>query len=161
MHLVTEQEEIIERIVNEYSTSIIRVVFTYVKNMEDAQDIAQEVFLAYMLNMPRFELPVQEKAWLMKTAINKSKNHLKSWWRKRTTVIPDDLSYMPEESSILLQTVMNLQEKYRLPIYLFYFEDYSMKEIAEQLKVSVSTVGTWLDRGRKNLKEKIGEDYIG
>ena len=148
-----------QKVVTKYCKDIVRLVFAYVKNLSDAEDITQDVFLIYMLKAPIFESEIKEKAWLMRVAVNKSKDYLKSWWRKQRSVMPEDLSELPSESGILLQTVLEIPEKYRLPIYLFYYEGYSIKEIARILGSNSSTVGTWLERGRNILGEKLRTEY--
>ena len=63
-----------------------------------------------------------------------------------------------EEENFLLSEIMKLDAKYRIPLHLFYYEGYSIKEIAEILKKKPSTVGSYLDRGRKKLKDILGGD---
>ena len=154
-----ELNEKIHRIVNNFSASIVRIAFTFVKNLSDAEDIAQDVFLLYIQKSPVFHDEGHEKAWLIRVAINRSKDYLKSSWKKRIVHLPDDLSYIPSEDLMLLKNVLELDEKYRLPIYLYYFDDFSIKEIAVMLNTNPSTVGTRLERGRKIIKDKLGDDY--
>lgn len=156
MNNLFELNENVHNAVSKYSHGIIRVAFTYVKNIADAEDIAQDTFLAYLNKKPEFESEEHEKAWLIRVAINKSKNLLKTSWLKNRRQLVEDLSYLPEEESDILYSVLSLDKKYRVPIHLYYYEGYSINEIAEILSVKSSTVGTWLDRGRKILKEKLG-----
>lgn len=72
----------------------------------------------------------------------------------------EDISYLPAEESVLLQAVLALEEKYRLPIHLHYYEGYSLEEIAALLRVRPGTVGSWLSRGREKLKQALKEDYL-
>lgn len=146
----------IQQAVLKYSSTIIRIAFTYVKNISDAEDIAQDVFLTCLQKNPVFESAEHEKAWLIRIAINKSKNHVKSGWFKNKNALPDDLSYLPKEEGEILQAVLQLEQKYRLPIHLYYYEGHSIKEIAEILHINSSTIGTRLARGRSLLKDKIG-----
>ncbi|MCR2804090.1 RNA polymerase sigma factor [Paenibacillus soyae] len=152
----SELGESVQQAVIRYSDSLIRIAFTYVKNMADAEEVAQEVFLAYLQKAPAFASPEHEKAWLIRTAINKSKNAVKSGWFRSRNPIPEDLSYMPEEEQDIIHAVLALDKKYRLPIHLHYYEGYSLEEIAGILQTKPATVGTWLARGRKHLKEALG-----
>lgn len=152
----SELNESVQRAVHQYSQSIIKIAFAYVKNIADAQEIAQDVFLAYLQKHPAFESDRHEKAWLLQVAMNKSKNFLKSGWFKSRNPIPEDLSYLPEGENEVLAAVLELPSKYRLPIHLYYYEGYSIAEIARLLHTNPSTVGTRLARGRSILKEKIG-----
>jgi RNA polymerase sigma-70 factor (ECF subfamily) len=151
-----EFNECIQQIVEKYSPSIIRIAFTYVKNMEDAEDILQDTFLSFLQLNPSFESAEHEKAWFIRVVINKSKNYLKSGWIKNRVPLTEDLSYMPREEHGILEEVMKLDEKYRIPIHLFYYENYSINEIADLMQTKSSTIKTWLSRGRNILKKKLG-----
>jgi len=150
----------IQQAVQTHMQSIVRVAYTYVKNVHDAEDIAQDTFLSYMHAGKTFESAEHEKAWLIRVCINKSKNSLKSGWFKSRNPLPEDLSEeMPEENGVLM-AVMQLEEKYRLPIHLFYYEGYDMNEIATLLSIPSGTVGTRLARARNILKTLMGGEYF-
>ena len=151
-----ELNERVMHVVYTYSSSLIKIAFTYVKNIQDAEEITQETYLAYLQQRPQFKDDEHEKAWLIRVAINKSKNLLKSSWFRKRRELSDDLSYMPEEDSQILQSVLSLEEKYRVPIHLYYYEGYSINEIAAILNARPATIGTRLARGRQILKSKIG-----
>ncbi|WP_308636911.1 RNA polymerase sigma factor [Paenibacillus silvisoli] len=151
-----ELNESVRRALDLYSQSMIKVAFAYLKNTADAEEVTQDVFLTYLQKRPVFENNEHEKAWLIRTTINKSKNMLKTGWFRSRNPVPEDLSYLPKEESEVLQTVLALDKKYRIPIHLHYYEGYSIQEIAVILQAKPATVGTWLARGRQLLKEKIG-----
>jgi len=155
-----ELNEEIGAIVKTYSASILRFAYAYVRNHSDAEDIAQDVFVSYMQKAPAFYDEAHRKAWLIRVTGNKCKDLLKSNWKKRTATLPDDLGYLPEESSSILAYVLALDEKYRIPIHLFYYEGYTIGQIAGVLECNAATVGTWLARGRKRLKTMIGDDFF-
>jgi len=148
--------ERIRRVVAKYSKSLTRLAFTYLRNAHDVEDVAQEVFLAYLQNAPAFISEEHEKAWLIRVTINRCKNQLKSGWFRARRLLPEDLSYLMEEESELLRAVMALPEKYRLPIHLHYYEGYAIKEIAQVLGNKPATIGTRLARGRDLLKARMG-----
>ncbi len=149
----------IRETVEKYRDSILRFAYTYTKNRSDAEDIAQEVFITYIEKTPQCDTENQKKAWLMIVTANKCKNMLSSVWKKKVTELPDDLSYMPRENADLIRFVLSLEKKYRIPIHLYYYEGYSIREISRLMDVSAATVGTWLARGRKKLKGLIGDEY--
>lgn len=151
-----ELNESVRRALDRYSQSLIKIAFAYLKNTADAEEVAQDVFLAYLQKHPVFENGEHEKAWLIRTTINKSKNMLKAGWFRSRNPVPEDLSYLPKEESDVLQAVLALDKKYRIPIHLHYYEGYSIQEIATILGAKPATVGTWLARGRAHLREKIG-----
>lgn len=147
--------EYIQDVLNKYSDMLIKLAFTYVKNLADAEDITQEVFISLMKNGNNIQNDEHLKAWLIRVTINKCKNHLKSSWIKWSVPLPEDLSYLPKEDSEVLLQLLELPVKYRSVIHLFYYENYSINEIAQLLDKKPATIGTWLSRGRGQLKEKL------
>ena len=109
-----------ERLVHAYSDLILRLSYTYLKSTDDAQDICQTVFLKLLQKPQAFSSPEHEKAWIIRTAVNLCKDHLKSGWR-RATVALDAAEAVPapaEEEGSLLSAVNLLPPKYRTVIYL-------------------------------------------
>lgn len=148
-------------IVQRYGKNIMMLAFTYTKNTADAEDIAQEVFIELMKTNIQFESEEHLRAWLVRVAINKSKNLLKSHWFSRRTKFPAEQGYMSEQDVDLINAVLSLDKKYRIPIHLFYYEGYSIQEIADIMNEKSTTIGTRLERGRGKLKEILGSDYYG
>lgn len=156
-------DEYISYILETYSAAIIRLCYTYVKHREDAEDLAQEVFLELMRRGQSFDDKDYEKAWLMRTAVNKCKNHLKSAWIKHRTslddeYVQDDPFDSDEGGGSVTDAVMRLPVKYRTVIHLFYYSELSIKEIAAITGENTATVGTRLSRGREMLKKKLKGD---
>lgn len=150
----------IQYILDKYSETIIRLSYTYVKNTYDAEDIAQDVLLSLIKRSKPFESEEYERAWILRTTINKSKNHVASSRIKRTVSIEDthdmpsdDTDPAAAEESEVMEAVLSLPEKYRTPIHLFYYGGYSINEIAEIIRKKPATVGTLLARGRTLLKK--------
>ena len=141
-----------------YAADIVRLAFTYVKNVHDAEDIAQEVYLAYMRKSPAFADAAHEKAWLTRVTVNKSRDFLRSAWNRRRAPLPEELPVMPKEDNHLLQAVLALPEAYRLPVTLHYFLGYSLRDTATLLRMNPSTVGTRLGRGRRQIRERLDQD---
>ena len=151
----------ISDIVNKYSRHVAMLSYTYTKNIADAEDIAQDVFLQLVKSNKEFENEEHLRAWLFRIAINKSKNHLKSFWISHRSDFPTENTSIHEKDYDLIRSVLELEPKYRIPIHLFYYEGYSIKEISAILHEKESTIGTRLDRARKKLKDKLGSDYYG
>ncbi len=153
-------DEYIRYIIEKYSSTIIKLCYTYVKNICDAEDIAQDVLVSLLKRNKPFESDEHEKAWLLRTAINKSKNYLRSGWVKRTVSLDDTVSnelsdsdeITAKEENEVMEAVLSLPEKYRTPIHLFYYNGYSINEIAKIINKKPATVGTLLARGRSKLK---------
>ena len=135
------------------------------KNAFDAEDAVQSVFLK-LLNTPlTFTDHEHEKAWLIKTSGNFCKDMLKSWWkRKRVDIetLPDIAS--KDEDTLtddVVAKLFALPEKYRIVLHLYYFEEYSVKEISELLNVNESTIRSQMQRGREKLKIDLGGIHYG
>lgn len=153
-------DEYINNILSRYTQTLVRLSYTYVKNICDAEDIAQDVFVALLRQKQPFESDEYEKAWLIRTTINKSKNYLKSGWVQRTVPLEEDIPAEGDDgSSALLEAVLSLPEKYRTAIHLHYYDGYTINEIASIMKKKSATVGTWLARGRELLRKKLEEDF--
>lgn len=90
---------------------------------------------------------------------NMSKNKLKSAWLRKTQTLTEDISYLPDEEAELISFVLALDERYRIPIHLFYYEGYRIEEIAALTGSKAATVGTRLARGRAQLKDMLGDDF--
>lgn len=156
VHRPPEVNEFIQSAVINHSLTIVKVAFSYLKNTADAEDIVQEVFFTLMQKQPELENEEHLKAWLIRVAINKCKNHLKSGWLKKNSPLEGDITYLPPEQNEILSTVLSLDVKYRIPIHLYYYQGYSIKEIGEIMSVPAPTIGTRLARGRKLLKSIMG-----
>ena len=143
-------EEIYER----HCTMIYRVCFSYMKNATDTEDMVSDVFAKLLETGKTFQNTEHEKAWLLRTAINKCKNFLKHWWRSRTDI--DDYENLetknPFTENELLQTISKLPARCKDVIILYYYEDCSTAEVAQILKRPQSTVRNHLAEARKLLK---------
>lgn len=152
----------IQELVERYQNSLYAVAFNVCKNQQDAEDAVQDTVLQYYNSKKEFESEQHIRAWLIRVAINKAKNMNLSFWRKNKTSLEDymeTLVFETPESEHLFETVMGLPEKYRIVIHLFYYEDYSVREIGEILKISESNVKVRLSRGRMLLRETLTEEW--
>ena len=149
-------------LVEKYKNNLYAVAFNICKNPHDAEDVVQDTLVQYFSNRKQFETEEHVKAWLIRVAINKAKNINNSFWRKNKVTLDETmemLAFEGEESRELFETVMKLPEKYRIAIHLFYYEDYTVREISEILKISESNVKVRLSRGRNLLKETLKEEW--
>ena len=139
-----------------HGADMVRLAYSYLLNLSDAQDAAQDAFVTYMKQAPAFDTAAQEKAWLTRVTANKCKNMLRSGWFKSRRPIPDELPANEEKRELLME-IAGLPAKYRAPIHLHYYEGYSIAEIARMLNARESTVGTWLSRARQLLRVRLEE----
>ena len=133
-----------EGAVERYGDTVFRLAYSYLKNRADAEDVMQETLLKLYLERKPFRSPEHERYWVVRVAVNESKKLLRSPWRRRTGPL--------EEAGELYQHVMGLPPKYRAAVYLYYYEDCSVQEIAAAMGANPSTVQTWLMRARGKLK---------
>lgn len=145
-----------------YGDMVYRLALVRTKSVADAEDVVQEVFLRCLKHNPVFQSAEHQKAWLIKVTVNCSKTLLGSAFR-RHSVSEDALGELASEDetpdSTVYDAVLKLPEKYRTAIHLYYYEDYSVKEIASLMRTTESTVKSWLHRARGMLKEMLGGDY--
>lgn len=134
------------------------MAFLYCKNHADADDIFQEVFIRYYKARPEFNSLEHEKAWFIRVTINCCKTLLKSAWFRKTTALDDTLIYNTPENQHLLEMIMKLPSKYKIVIYLYFYEGYSLEEIAQIMNKNASTVRTWMQRGKAALKQIIEKE---
>ncbi len=144
-------DEYIKHVAEQYSQLLLRIAFLRLKSTADAEDVVQEVFLRLITKRPRFRSDDHEKAWLIRTAINLSCDMLKSSARKNVP-LDEELTSPQDEYHQLLSAVQSLPEKYITVVHLYYYEEYSIKEIARILGLPAATVGTRLSRARVLLK---------
>lgn len=127
-----------------------------------AEDVVQDTFIRYYTLKKEFDSRQHIRAWLIRVTINRAKNVNHTFWRRNKLSLEDymeTLSFETRESENLFETVMKLPEKYRIVIHLFYYEDYSVNEIADILKISESNVKVRLSRGRRLLREALKEEW--
>ncbi len=154
---MTEKEFI--PIVEENSKRVFLIALSFTKNKSDAEDIMQNVFLKLWNSKNAFESKEHIAKWLTVVTSNESKNLLKYLSLRRYEELSDisgDFTFEKDEDRDLFKAVMALPPKLSLVIHLFYYEDMSVKEIAEALKLNENAVKTRLNRGREKLKEALG-----
>lgn len=142
-----------------YIDTVYRVALNYIKSPSDADDITQNVFLKLLQEKKPFAGDDHVKHWLIRVTVNECKNLVRSrWWRAESIEeYAGQLVFDNQAQSELFHMVMALPRKYRLPIYLHYYEGYSTQEIGQLLKLPKNTVCTQLKRGRELLKESLQE----
>ena len=152
----------VNELFEKYQNNLYAAAFNVCRDAEDAKDVVQDTFIQYHLLKKDFDNEQHIRAWLIRVAINKAKNMNRTFWRKNKVPLEEyieTLAFETPESEELFETVMKLPEKYRIVIHLFYYEDYTVHEIADILKITESNVKVRLSRGRVMLKEKLQEEW--
>lgn len=158
------QKENYEMAVSNYAEDIYRMAFSMVQAKEDAEDILQNVFMKLLLYQKEFHDSDHLRRWLIRVAINECNSLWTSSWRKRVELkefserdMAGNESFYNSEYEDLYTAMRTLPPKLRIVIHLFYYEEYSTREIASLLHILEATVRTRLSRARKLLKIQLDD----
>ena len=153
-------DETFEQAARTYGDMLYRVAYHALKNRADAEDVVQTVLLKLYQQKDEFDGEDHLKHWLLRVAVNESRKLLRSFWRRRVVPLEerDEACTDPDSrKDEVFQAVMALDAKYRLSVYLYYYEGCSVKEAAAAMGVNPSTVQTWLQRARDRLRKTLSE----
>ena len=154
----------IEEVIDRYQSMVYGLALARTGSPADADDVFQEVFLAYYRAGKTFREEAHRKAWLLKTTVNLSRRITASTWRRKTAPLSEredaPVLFQEPEENLVWEAVQSLEEPYRLPIYLHYFQELSTGEIAKALSLRPGTVRMRLSRGRDKLREKLKGDFF-
>ena len=146
----------------QYGDSVFSAAFSVAGNPEDADDAVQNTFLKYCAYDKEFADQEHLRAWLLRVAINEAKDQRRSFWQKHKVSLEDymeTLAFREPEDKSLFEAVMALPVKYRVVVHLFYYEDYSIAQMAQILHAREGTVKSQLSRGRQLLKNRLLEEW--
>ena len=144
-----------------YGDTIYRVAYHALDSRTDAEDVMQTVLMKLYEYKREFESEEHMKHWLLRVAVNESRKLRRSLWRHACVPLEErQESAAPEDplKSEVLEAVMALEPKYRLSVYLYYYEGLSVAETAAAMNAKVSTVQTWLLRARARLRRELTEE---
>lgn len=150
-----------ETLARRYRDNLFAIAFQYTKNAADADDMVQIALIKCFKAKKTFESEAHARNWLIRVTINECKRYLTAPWRRLTAPIDEyaqTLGFETPEQSALFAAVMKLPQKYRVCIHLYYYEDYSVREVAQMLGLRESAVQTRLLRARQKLKQTL-EDW--
>lgn len=156
-------DEYFSELVQKYSDMVLRLAFTYLHNMADAQDVCQDVYMKLFKQAQPFQDTEHEKAWIVRVTINACKDVMRSPWKRRFASGLDEAARFikDEASQEVVSFVLELPKKYRIVIHLYYFENYRTSEIAGLLGKKENTIRTQLKRARELLKTKLTGGFDG
>lgn len=158
------RENLARRLVETYSDQLLRVAYSILNSVPDAQDVCQEVLLKRLDHTGEFESQEHERAWLVRVTVNACKNLRRSPWRTRTVgleTMAEQAAFQPEEGG-LLEEVQRLPAKYREVLVLYYYVGYDTNEIADMLGLQPEAVRARMSRARRKLKAELeGQGYGG
>ena len=151
----------VEKFVKKYAELVYRVAYTMLKNTADAEDIFQDVFMKLCTDDTKFNSEDHKKAWIIRVTKNKCLDFLKSSTNTKNVELDEELinPMTNENNGQVLDEVMKLPEKFRIIIFLYYFEGYKIQEISQILEVNESTLKSQLVKARELLKELLKEEF--
>ncbi|WP_407270740.1 sigma-70 family RNA polymerase sigma factor [Radiobacillus sp. PE A8.2] len=169
--LEKSKDEIIDYVIKQYGDQIKRIIFTYVKNYEQTDDIFQEFLIKVYTNVRLFKGNSSFKTWLCRIAINKSKDYLRTSIQRffpfNDQVKSRSIGKSAEQRAIeneedmeVVKAILALPIKYREIFVLRFYQSFSMKQISISLQLNESTVKTRMMRGKKKLQQKLGGEYL-
>jgi RNA polymerase sigma factor (sigma-70 family) len=166
-HNELSKEDRIEMLMNEYGRSVARLAFTFMKQKQQAEDIAQEVFIRCYEKLDTFRNDSSYKTWIYRITVNLCKDRLRSW-SFRNIIFTDFFSKESVSSNTPESELLNVEEKeelslkvlalpikYREVVIFYYYEELSYNEIAELLDISIPSIKSRLHRARLLLKKKL------
>ncbi len=160
MQIGTEKIEdsniLIEKTIRKYADMIFKLAFQYTGDEYDAQDILQEVGVALVTANPPYENETHLRNWLCRVTINKCRN-LNKYKKIRLCEELDENLCSFDNTLSLSEELARLPQKYRIVLYLYYYDEYSIEEISKILRLNKNTVGSQLRRGREKLKKILSE----
>ncbi|MRX74198.1 sigma-70 family RNA polymerase sigma factor [Bacillus lacus] len=165
-----EKDVLIDELMKMYGQDILQLVYSYVKDRSAAEELTQDIFIKSYNSLHTYSGKSKLRTWLWKIAINTCKDYLKSWYRRN--VVAGELDWESrlrsaedveaevmkrDTDDMLAAAVMELDVPYREAIYLFYFQEMKLKEIAEVTGIKENTVKTRLKRAKELLKKRLEE----
>lgn len=161
---MTKEAITVDEAIDRYADMVYRLALSQMKNKSDADDLFQEVFVRLVSHVQDLESWEHVKAWLIRVTINCARKHFGQYWNKNVDYMEEpqcmaynDSGYELVQDHPVRDAVQKLPPKYRLAIYLFYFEERTVAEIAQFTGQRESTVKSQLHRARKMLKKLIEE----
>lgn len=146
--------------VEQYLNMVYRIALNWFGSVHDAEDAAQEVMLRLWKNTSGFEGDAHLRHWLVRVTINVCKDLSRAPWRLHSVPLaqapPQPCADEPEAQAVV-EEILRLPKKYRVPLYLYHYEGYSVREISALLKANPSTIRTQLSRARELLKHQLEE----
>ncbi|MDR2569320.1 MAG: sigma-70 family RNA polymerase sigma factor [Oscillospiraceae bacterium] len=140
-----------------HSNMVYRIALSYLRQVQDAEDAVQVVFLK-MIEGRAVPEPGKERAFITRITVNYCKDVLRSVWKNRVQPLSDEIVFEEKEDRELFDVIMGLATKYRVVIYMHFYEGYTFSEIADFMKINTSAVSMRIHRAKKLLKNILGED---
>ena len=157
-----EQKERLERMALQYGKDLLRICFIYLRDYPTAEDAVQETFLKAIKSIDSFREASSEKTWLIRIAINCCRDYQRSAWNRHidSHLSIDRFPYLPsappsDEHFALTAAIMKLKPKYKEVVLLYFYEGYSLKEIATMLDLTEGAVSIRITKAKMKLRQEL------
>ena len=170
-----------KQLVVNYQQLVVNTCFGMVHNLEDAEDIAQDVFIEVYRSVNKFRADSKISTWLYRIAMNRSLNFIRDnkkhkWFQSFDEVVKSKNSEIPglktndsenpefglenrQRANLLHEAISSLPENQKIAFTLSKYEDLSYTEISEVMDLSISSVESLIHRAKKNLQKKLYSCY--
>ena len=155
--MATFATEETERIIRQYADMIYRIAVHHTGSQADAEDILQDVCVELLTRCPCHGDPEHLKAWLIRVTVNQCRSLHRLAWRRKCEPLEDHRDLAQPEDVSVMEEIRQLPETMRDIIYLYYYEEYTIAEIAEILRKNPNTVSSALQRARRRLRDLLQE----
>jgi len=167
--ILNDDKELYREVIRRYENKLSRYLSKFSNNKDDIEDILQIVFIKAYKNLYGFDINKKFSSWIYRIAHNEGINHLKK--QKNVKIALDDLEYKLIDEKVDIKkeidqgflkkdiegVMSSMDNKYKEPLVLFFFENMSYEEISDVLRIPKNTVGTLIMRGKSQIKEKLIE----
>lgn len=147
----------LEMLYDQYANSLYRLALSYLKNTADAEDAVQRVFVK-LIEGKAVVYPGKERALLTKMTVNQCRDMLRRNKNRQEEPLDESIPFSEPKDRDVFRAVIMLPEKYRIPVFLHYYEGYQFREIAKLLQISTSAVSMRIHRARNLLKSHLEVD---
>lgn len=157
----------VTEVVERYEKLVYGVAVSHTGCRADADDVYQDVFLAYHRRQPELRSEDHRQAWLITTTLNCARSVSRSSWRTRVVPLNSEVAepvepfrFATPEQNDIFEALRSLPEKLRTPLYLFYFADLTTARIAELLELAPTAVRMRLSRGRSAMRDRLQKGHF-
>jgi len=166
-----KDRELYSEIIHRYKTKLSHYLRKFIQDSDELEDVLQDVFIKAYRNLYGFNSSKKFSPWIYRIAHNEGLNHIKKYSKFAFSLDDTEYEVIDEkmhldakiDSKILknkiAEELTKMKDKYREPIILYFFEQKSYEEISDIMHIPISTVGTLISRGKKNLKESLQKLY--
>ncbi len=159
-----ENKELFGELIQRYQLKLTHYLRKFIYSPDELEDVLQVVFIKTFQNLYGFNKDQKFSSWIYRIAHNEAVNSLKKNSRHMLSLDDEEYRLIDEKINLpklidgkILQTKMEkalvqLKDKYREVLVLYFFEQKTYEEISDILRVPMNTVGTLLSRGKSQLK---------